>query len=110
MGAFGELLIQHWGGDLDKYHGNHTNSKKEPQEISEQEQKNQQLKYQYNYKIQSARKMLLGLTSDIMYQSDIVNHITETSLKNGFSNYDKNIQNLMWKEYNIFINKYVKRK
>lgn len=40
MGAFGELLIHHWGGDLDKYRGNHHDNKPSKQrEATDEEMK-----------------------------------------------------------------------
>ena len=111
MGAFGELLIQHWGGDLDKYRGNTNQPKKEIVELSEQEKLNEKIKTRYEYKIKYARKLLSVLTNQIMYQPHIVNLIDKELFMFSFkqNGYDLNISNLMWKEYNEFIKKYVNK-
>ena len=113
MGAFGELLIKHWGGDLDKYRGNTNQPKKETEvKLTEQEIRNEKIKTRYEYKIMYARKLLDVLTNQIIYKPSIANGIDKEQFISSYQNngYDLNISNLMWKEYNEFLKKYINKK
>lgn len=106
MGAFGELLIKNWGGDLDRYRGNYRSKPiKKVVETTDEDRE----KFRYELKISNARKQLDLLTTNLMYKPQYVNNYTEESIKNGFRQlgYDENIQNIMWDEYSNFISKYV---
>ena len=109
MGAFGELLIKTWGGDLDKYRGNYetkftTNTNKLVETTEEDRER-----FRYEYKISQARDRLKLLTSNLMYRPQNVENYTEEIIKSGFKKlgYDTNIQNIMWDEYKKFISKYI---
>jgi hypothetical protein len=106
MGAFGELLIKTWGGDLDRYRGNYeTKSTTKAVETTEEDKE----RSMYNRKIDLARNRLDLLTTNIMYNPQDINDYTEESMKGGFKQlgYDENIQNIMWNEYMEFVSKYV---
>ena len=106
MGAFGELLIQYWGGDLDRYRGNRqTKATGKGVEATGANKEN----FRYEYKISKARDRLNTLTTNLMYRPQDVSDYTEKSIKGGFKQlgYDDNIQNIMWNEYNEFIHRYV---
>ena len=106
MGAFGELLIKTWGGDLDRYKGNYeTRSTIKVVETTEEDKE----RFRYEYKISKARDMLDLLTSNLMYRPKNIKNYTEQSIKDLFkqSGYDENIQNIMWNEYEEFISKYL---
>ena len=106
MGTFGELLIQTWGGDLDRYRGNTTQNRGIVAMETDEEEKEQ---FRYERKISIARKKLDMLTSNLMYRPQDVKNYTEESVKNGFKRlgFDVNIQNIMWGEYCSFLDKYI---
>ena len=106
MGAFGELLIKTWGGDLDRYRGNYeTKSTTKVVETIEEDKE----RFRYEYKISNARDRLNLLTTNLMYRPQDVKNYTEESIKGGFKQlgYDENIQNIMWYEYKKFVSKYL---
>ena len=106
MGAFGELLIKYWGGDLDHYRGNDQSKRIEIVVTSEKDKE----RYRYEYKISKARDRLNLITTNLMYRPQNEINYTEESIKDGFKQlgYDDNIQNIMWNEYSDFISKYLK--
>lgn len=106
MGAFGELLIKTWGGDLDRYRGDYEPKFKTKVIETTEEDKE---RYRYERKISKARERLNILTNNLMYRPQDVKNYTEDSIKSGFRQlgYDENIQNIMWSEYSEFISKYV---
>ncbi len=106
MGAFGELLIQTWGGDLDRYRGNKTKRENVVLKETTEEEKEQ---FRYERKISRARQRLDILTSNLMYRPQDLKNYTEESIKNGFKQlgFDVNIQNIMWSEYCSFLDKYI---
>jgi hypothetical protein len=106
MGAFGELLIKTWGGDLDRYRGNYE-SKPKTKVVETTE--TDKAKYRYEYKISKARERLNILTNNLMYRPQDVKNYTEDSIKGGFRQlgFDENIQNIIWSEYSEFISKCV---
>ncbi len=107
MGAFGELLIQTWGGDLDRYRGNTTQNKNITTKETTEEEKEQ---FRYECKISKARQRLDILTSNLMYRPQDVENYTEESIKNGFKQlgFDVNVQKIMWDEYCSFLDKYIR--
>tara|TARA_R110000851_G_scaffold326865_1_gene495888 strand:+ start:646 stop:978 length:333 start_codon:yes stop_codon:yes gene_type:complete len=107
MGAFGELLIQRWGGDLDRYRGNTTQNKNIATKKTTEEEKEQ---FRYEYKISKAKQNLDLLTSNLMYRPQDAQNYTEESIKNGFEKlgFDVNIQKIMWDEYSSFLDKYIR--
>ena len=105
MGAFGELLIQSWGGDLNSYRGNTSNSTKTFVDKTTEEEKKQ---FRYERKIQLARDTLDLLKSKVMYEPQHIKNFTEDIIKKYFKQlgYDENIQNIMWNEYLEYLSKY----
>ena len=81
MGAFGELLIQTWGGDLDKYLGNIPTNRNVAEDETTEEDKE---RFRYEYKLSTARHRLDILTSNLMYEPKSIENYTEESIKNGF--------------------------
>jgi hypothetical protein len=111
MGAFGELLIETMGGDLNKYKNanNNNNTKYNKNDVVTEKEKKETIK---NYNLTKARNWLEILTNHIMYNPHIVAEINEDNFihnceKRGFN---KETQKILWKEYNKFINNYVKMK
>jgi phenylalanyl-tRNA synthetase alpha subunit len=109
MGAFGELLIQHWGGDLKKYKNPTSGYKKQVKKQVKKTELTLEEKKE-NEQICIARYRLDLLTSKLIYTPSDISNYTEESIKNGFKqlNFNSNIQNLMWDEFVEFKNKYIK--
>lgn len=96
MGAFGELLIRYWGGDLDRYRGisrdryrGNTANKTSPVEknnddytLTEDESKRLKI---FCYNINKSKLFLDTLTSNLMYKPEMTINYTEESVKSGFS-------------------------
>lgn len=110
MGAFGELLIQRWGGNLEVYRnaGSSNSNKIEPIVETTEEDKE---RFRRERVISHARVHLDSLTSNLIYMPDEVVNFTEESVKAGFKKlgYGIGIQNIMWKEYCSFVKKYIKK-
>lgn len=104
MGAFGELLIKTWGGDLDKYSGNR--SQRSIDETTEEERE----QFRYERKVGYARYALNTLTSNLMYAPKKAKNYTERIIKDWFKEmgYNTDIQNIMWNDYCSFLNKFTK--
>ena len=109
MGAFGEMLIEYWGGDIKTYRGekpsySNKTKHKEVKIIKENEKK-----FQHTYNLDRARRELDVLTSNLMYRPENVNNYTKESLKNGFKRlgFNAEIQEVMWNEFNVFVQTYI---
>lgn len=114
MGAFGELLIQTWGGDLDKYLGNIPTNRDlggKQESIKDETTEEDKERFRYEYKLSTARHRLDILTTNLMYEPKSIENYTEESIKNGFKQlgFDSNIQNIMWCEYCSFLDKYINK-
>ena len=107
MGAFGELLIQHWGGDLDKYRGN---TPDKPKTIAVETTSTEKEQLRDVLILAKATRTLTQLTSSLIYRPQDAKNYTEEDIKNGFKQLglDVNIQNIMWNEYCSFLDKYIK--
>lgn len=105
MGAFGELLIQKWGGNLNNYNGNKTT--KQESVIGDETPPNKEESLR-QLKILKARKYLSSLTSSLIYTPQEAKNYTEESIKTGFKKlgFDGDVQNIMWDEYCLFVEKY----
>lgn len=77
MGAFGELLIKSWGGDLDRYRGNYESKSNAKDAETTEEDK---ARFRYEYKISQARRRLEILTSNLIYRPQDVNLCSLISL------------------------------
>lgn len=114
MGAFGELLIMYWGGDLDAYRGNakakFPKAKTPDVPLTEEELMRRKEDTIKRWRLSHARQTLNGLTDNIMYKFIDPNDINEDSFRNAYrnENTDEWIIDIMWKEYNEFLTKYVK--
>lgn len=109
MGAFGELLIKSWGGDIDSYQGNtpHRPDVKPVEEIPEEQKE----KFRYHRETSYARNHLNRLTNKIMYDNSAADDITEAVFREGYAriNTKSSIVDLLWNEYQQFLIKYIKK-
>ena len=103
MGAFGELLIQRWGGDLNTYNGNKIIKKDDL--VYEKESKEERV---FELMVLKARRHLTSLESSLIYRQDEAKLYTEDIIKNGFKKlgFNNYIQEKMWKEFCLFVDKY----
>tara|TARA_R100000541_G_scaffold39136_1_gene46984 strand:- start:10381 stop:10710 length:330 start_codon:yes stop_codon:yes gene_type:complete len=109
MGAFGELLIQRWGGNLEYYRGDKV-TKKEIEKTFEENTKEKEEIF-FELKVLRARKHLSSLKSSLIYRTDEAKLYTESVIKNGFNKlgFEPIIQDKMWIEFSSFIDKYCKK-
>ena len=124
MGAFGEMLIQYWGGDINVYRGNKPMSnpeykKEEKKKESDEDRALREYNEKYNqnkgYKaneLRFATEHLNRLTNGIMYRPKTIDDITEESFKDGFVNklkFSSEVADIMWNKYCEFVKTYVKK-
>lgn len=113
MGAFGEMLIRNWGGDLDAYRGNNNsrNNIVDVKELTDEEKKAEHLKFIRERQISYAKDHLRLLTNNIMYKPEICDVINEKMFKEAYRThkFSDEISDLMWIEYNNFVDKYIKK-
>jgi hypothetical protein len=108
MGAFGELLIKTWGGDLDHYRGNDNHRGKINDQGDTEEEKikanDERIKQQ---KIDSAKFHLDRLTDSLSYRPENIKYITEQSFKASYIKIKTEdwIIDLMWVEYQKYLKK-----
>lgn len=109
MGAFGELLIQYLGGDLDHYRGNDKCSNRPDIPVTEEEKQKSHDELVKRFKLKDAREHLHRLTTNIMYKFVDHTKITEEIFRNGYKSIktEEWVIDTMWNEYNDFLIKYV---
>lgn len=102
MGAFGELLIEHFGGDLKKYRGQYEPSNEDNKNNEEVE------KQEVDIELMDARKHLTSLENRLIYYPNEIKYYTEDIIKDGLKNskFSKRVQNIIWDEFSDFKNKY----
>jgi len=108
MGAFGELLIKTWGGDLEHYRGNDIKREKST-EMTYEEQIKAREEFAKMRKLSYARDYLHRLTTNIIYKSVDYTQITEVLFRDSYKkiNAENWVIDAMWSEYTEFLNKYV---
>jgi hypothetical protein len=106
MGAFGELLVQRWGGNLDTY--NENKIIKKDILVCDKESKESKEERIFELKILKARKHLTSLKSSLIYRQNESKLYTEDVIKNGFKKLGFNdyIQDKMWEEFCLFVDKH----
>jgi len=107
MGAFGKMLIEHWGGDMKTYEGHTSKTTKTEILETEEELQEQKSKFVKQRILSYAREHLDRLTTNIIYKNEISDKITEELFIKSYKDigYSTDVSSVMWLEYCDFIKK-----
>ena len=111
MGEFGKMLIENFGGDIDLYEGRKPSISKTEVKKSEEKLKKRKNEFEKLRILSHARQHLDRLTNNIMYRKEISEQINKKLFIKSYKDigYSLEVSKVMWSEYCIFINKYVKK-
>ena len=111
MGAFGKMLIEHWGGGMKTYEGHTSKINKTEIEESKEELQKRKIEFEKQQILSYARAHLDRLTTNIIYKNEIADKISEKLFIESYNEigYSIEVSSVMWIEYCDFINKYIKK-